>query len=367
MKKISLYLGLIFSIFLSFSFTKDVEAINSKVRDYVTIELSYDSTNREGTSFSIFGITETEYEYALSKNYDTSVEKTREWLRKQNSEKIKDVLISHTYNGTFDLPRYNEKNEKMYYLILQNKPDLQDLNGFSFYTSYPIFLSFDDVEEDYLVIDMKRIFLIQTPYFFKYSSGDHQKPLEGAEFAFYQLTDKKEKEYLMSIDPIEWSVTESSKTAYQFKSDKDGLVDVPDLGLELGTYYFEETKAPNGFEITKESQKISLAIEETEEGLLMTINGEKLYPSQAGDLPKDIITGGLPRVLNNPIPPVIPKEPDPKVPPKEEIPKKEVPKKEKPSKGFLPQTGESRWAFSSVGLLLMAFAIFYKKRRNENE
>lgn len=77
-------------------------------------------------------------------------------------------------------------------------------------------------------------------------------------------------------------------------------------------------------------------------------------------------------MLNNPIPPVIPKEPDPKVPPKEEIPKKEVPKKEvpkkeKPSKGFLPQTGESRWAFSSVGLLLMAFAIFYKKRRNENE
>lgn len=166
----------------------------------------------------------------------------------------------------------------------------------------------------------------------------------------------------MSIDPLEWSVVDSSKKAYQFKSDKDGLVDVPDLGLDFGTYYFEETKAPEGYEITKESQEISLVIKKTEEGLLMMINGVKLYPNQAGDLPQDIITDGLPRVLNDPITPVIPKEPDPKVPPKEEVPKKET-----PSKGFLPQTGESRWAFSSVGLLLMAFAIFYKKRRNENE
>lgn len=362
MKKITLYLSLIFSILFSLSFTQQTEAVNSKVRDHVTIELSYDSTNSQGTAFSVFSITEKEYEYALSKKYNTSVEKTKEWLKKQNPDKIKEVLVSHSYDETFDLPRYNDKNEKMYYLILQNKPDLQDLHGFSFYTSYPIFLSFDEVEEDYLIIDMKRVFLIQTPYFFKYSSGDKQKPLWGAEFAFYQLNEKNEKEYLMSIDPLEWSVVDSSKKAYQFKSDKDGLVDVPDLGLDFGTYYFEETKAPEEYEITKESQEISLVIEEAEEGLLMMINGVKLYPNQAGDLPQDIIKDGLPRVLNDPIPPVIPKEPDPKVPPKEEVPKKET-----PSKGFLPQTGESRWAFSSVGLLLMAFAIFYKKRRKENE
>lgn len=370
MKRFILWLSIILISLVSIpSLRVQAEEINS-IND-VTVHLKHNTNSNEETTFSVYGISASHYEKALSMGVQTTVEKTKAWLKENGIDKAKEVLVSSSNQTTFNLPRYNNSQELMYYVILQKYPNREGMNGKDIYEATPTFLSLENYNDEVIFIETKRIFIIQTPYFFKYSSGDNQIPLEQAEFAFYQLTSSGDKEYLSSVDPIEWKTGISSKEAYQFTSDKDGLVAMPDLGLELGEYYFEETKAPDGYTIGKGAEKVALVISETEEGLVMTINGEVLEGMQAGEFSSEVIEKGQPRVLNDRT-----KEPPKKEIP--EVPKKEVPpgkvpptntpfEKDPPRKGFLPQTGENLWAFSSVGLLLMFVALVFMKRGKENE
>ena len=333
------------------SYAEDIDDTSESV----TIELSYDTESEVGTRFSIFGLTYEEYDYALKKGYEMSIEQTKNWLKHNGMEKIKEILISHTLTDTFTLQKYNDKKEKMYYVIVQNVPDYLNEKHLKYYTSFPIFLSLDEVESNYLIVETKRVFMIQTPYFFKYSSGINQQPLKNAEFAFYRKNEFDEKEYLLTVDPINWGKRATGKEAWQFISDAKGLVQLPDLDLGIGTYYFEETRAPTGYEISQTSKEILLEIIEIENGLVMLLNGETLYPMQAGELPHNITDLGEPRILNNPTD----KPKDPKDP--------KDPKPPKPPLVDLPKTGEAAWKVSGIGLLIMVITFFYIKRNKERE
>ncbi|MFW8053342.1 SpaA isopeptide-forming pilin-related protein [Vagococcus fluvialis] len=335
------------------------EAEEQRANTDVLVKLIHENNGNHPTEFLIYGISENDYNKALEMKLELSVNKTKEWLKANKLSILEELTVMPSTISEVSLPRYNEQRERMYYILVQKKPDREGMNGKELYQVFPSFISFDELEEETMTIETKRVFLIQTPYFFKYSSGNQQKPLKDAEFAFYQLNESHQKEYLMSLDPIEWQVTSNSKEAWQFKSDENGLVTIPDLGLELGTYYFEETKAPKDYLISDTSREIPLVISEDDEGLKMSINGEQLVPMQAGELPEETLLEGKPRVLNelHEVPPSEVK------PPNNNTTGGIKPKNE----SFLPKTGEIQWAFSSVGFLLLLIGFIYIKRRKENE
>lgn len=327
----------------------------------VIVELHHKSDSTQPSEFLLYELKASDYHRALALNLDVSVEKTKEWVRKNELPLTKSLLVDSSQQSTVSLPRHDFSGEKLYYLLLQKGPEAIEGSKFNKYQVFPSFISFDDVETDYLTIETKRVFFSQVPYFFKYSSDENSEPLENAEFALYELTPEAQKKYLTSIEPIEWQVLEDGNQAWTFKSDKQGLVLLPDLGLDLGTYYFEEIKAPVGYDITSESKKVPLIITEDSDGLTISVNGENLTPMQAGELPKEIVSKGQPRVLNKKKV-TVPKEP----PNLSDKTNKIVPKGES-HQGILPKTGESKWMVSSVGLVIIAMTFLYKKRGRQNE
>ncbi|MEG2254651.1 MAG: SpaA isopeptide-forming pilin-related protein [Vagococcus sp.] len=345
---ISLCIGLLYLI------PVETQAISP---NEVKVQLTHESQSQEVTAFSIYGISRSDYEKALNLGMELSIEKTKEWLSTKKTPKVKQVIVDASHKAEFTLPRNNALGEQMYYVLVQNQPDREGVNGKDIYQVSPSFISFDDLEEPTLYIYTKRVFMAQLPYFFKYSEKE-AKPLANAEFAFYQFNELHEKVYLTNLDPLEWQVLKDGSQAYSFKSDDQGLVMMPDIGLEEGTYYFEETKAPVGYKISKESTQITLVIKDNEEGRVMTLNNHILHATEAGVLPEDIIKKGEPRVINE-------LETDP---PETSTPKTQTTIKETPKgSSFLPKTGEKAWSFGLVGLVLMSVAILLLKRRKENE
>lgn len=330
-----------------------VQAIETDNDDFVTIELNHNSNDSEGTQFFIYGISETDYKSALSKKLEVSIDKTKQWLKDEGIVKLNEVLVSSSNKVIFPLAKYNEQRDRMYYVILQSKPDREGINGKDIYESFPSFISLDAVEDNYLSIETKRVFMYQTPYFFKYSSGTNQRPLSNAEFILYQETSNNERKYLVNAETMSFDVISDLNKAWRFKSDNNGLVILPNIELAVGSYFFEETKSPEGYKMTLESKKIPLVIsEDSETGVSISVKGEKLKAVQAGELPNEVIKNGTPRVLND----------------SNEIPPKNVPPgNNTPPKSFLPKTGESIITFSSFGLLLIFIAFRLMKRGKENE
>lgn len=351
MRKIIIWVTLLLVTVVS---SQQVYAEMPRLDNQMTIQLSHDNQGQEATPFSVYEISREDYEEALNNKYEMSSEKTNEWLSEIRANKVREVMASSDQKAVFDLPKYSVSQDLNYYVILQSQPDKDELSTQVIYEALPIFLSFENVESDFFEINTKRVSHSSSIYFFKYSSGERQLPLEKAQFVLYrELLDGK-REYLMNPKNDSWKPINQLTDAYQFESNKDGLVLIPYLELLPGTYYFEETKAPKGFKITKESQKIPLVVKsDSISGLVMTINAEVLETLKAGQLPQEVIAKGTPRVLNDSI----------KQPPKKDIPNEEQPKKNV----FLPKTGEHMWQFSSVGLALIFIGIIIRKRGKENE
>ena len=359
MKKIILWFSLLLIGILTIPTVLAEEVTRPASNTEVTIELNHDNQSFEGTTFSIYGISRKNYEYALSHKYEISVEKTKTWLSEQGISKVKEVWVSSSNKASFNLPKYNAQQELMYYIILQNKPDYEGEDGKEVYESFPSFVSLEGMEEDFISIHTKRVVMSQMPYFFKYSSGLNQQPLAEAEFVLYRENLLDEREYLIDIEPLRFQVIKNVKEAFVLTSDKKGLMVLPTTELPKGTYYFEEIKAPQGYKMTEFSKKVSLVIsEDTEGNSIININGDHLIAFQAGELPQEVINSGLPRVLNDPLKDTPIKEEPPKIIPEG---------KEPPKKGYLPKTGESVVAVSGFGLLLMFVAYSLMKRVKENE
>ncbi|MGL5685562.1 MAG: prealbumin-like fold domain-containing protein [Vagococcus fluvialis] len=357
MKKIMIWLSLLIVSLVTVTATSSAEEVTTSPNN-VTVELTHETSSETGTTFSVFGITQKDYEYALSQKLELSSQKTKAWIKKNGLPLIKEVWVGKSNKVVFDLPKYNSEQELMYYVILQNLPENEE-NGITSYEAFPSYVSLDEQDSSYLKIQTKRVSLALNPYFFKYSSGDNQKPLEKAEFIFYRLNELNEREYLIDSESNQFSLIKNKDEARKFTSEKNGLVIMDNNQLIPGTYYFEEVKAPEGFQMTLESKQIELVVSKDMEGqLTMTVKGTELEPVQAGKLPQDIIKQGTPRVLNDPI---LGK-------PIEKDPPTKTPSNNKPiRKGYLPQTGESILAVSSFGFVLMFIAYKLMKRGRENE
>lgn len=236
----------------------------------------------------------------------------------------------------------------------------------------------------------KPITLTNRAYFYKYSSGDDQKPLKGAQFVLAKseagqtkYLNATEDDFITSADPS------SDKQIKKFVSAENGLV-LCDIFLAQGSYFFSEVKAPSGYEITSEAKKVEV---EVHADMQITVKGQKLAELVGGLVPSSFTEA--PKVLNDKKSlkdePTTPQKPTdqngPKgeedTPNKENMPNrsdKEATAGEKLSShktttakgnggGMLAQLGEKNSLISVLGALIVSFAAIalFKQRKERSE
>jgi len=84
--------------------------------------------------------------------------------------------------------------------------------------------------------------------FFKYEAGSSKAPLGGAEFVVIKRVNGVDYYLTAGATSMTWTAVvanEDFATATKYVSGADGKFEV--TGLEYGTYYLRETKAPSGF------------------------------------------------------------------------------------------------------------------------
>ncbi|WP_314577245.1 pilin N-terminal domain-containing protein [Enterococcus gilvus] len=233
---------------------------------------------------------------------------------------------------------------------------------------------------------LKNHLIVRKPYFYKYgqdATGKDEGALAGAEFQLYKLV--KDKKYYLHEAPFnngnKW-VASGEAEIKTFISDKLGKVSLGDQALTPGTYYFEEIKAPEGFEITEQAKKIQVLIPaNTEEAIQIMIDNKTFTMDQAK------VRNTRPEKPTTPTEPTEPSEPteptEPTIPSEEPVPTSPDPPSgngnrlpstlgasSTTSTKRLPQTGMLNQPImilaGAVVLLLIGFVI-YKRNQPEEE
>lgn len=218
----------------------------------------------------------------------------------------------------------------------------------------------------------KNVGYLRDPYFFKYGKTSKTEegigvPLEGTEFVLYQLVNG-EKLYLdiSSLNDLQnvWVPSNdplNNANITKFISDKDGLVSMNGHFLGSGTYYFEEVKGIEGYEITEEDQAIEVIVPD----LWEDENGNPNYVTVNGQIMDELIEGGVPDSVYEKIEPRVynyqaSTDPEKVIP---EQPSGQTPEATPPKKPFLPVTGEAKTLISLIGLLILGIVAFIWYRR----
>lgn len=142
------------------------------------------------------------------------------------------------------------------YAFLETKaPDGYDLNV------TPVSIALDGSVSTATVIyeNEKLINPLGSVSLLKVDAKKQSTALQGAEFIFYRFNDHQVKEY--RVNSTQWSLVKDE--AQVMRTGQDGMIKVE--GLKDGTYYFEETRAPEGFELdtTPISAKLDSSINTT--------------------------------------------------------------------------------------------------------
>lgn len=312
-----------------------------------------------------------------------SANQLNEYLTTHNVTKVQTVKTDSVGKAYFEVSGTNNA-----YLIVQDSA----VKG---QTIVPLAFSLPLQNEDgslknTIELYTKPITLTNRAYFYKYSSGDDQKPLKGAQFVLAKseagqtkYLNATEDDFITSADPS------SDKQIKKFVSAENGLV-LCDIFLAQGSYFFSEVKAPSGYEITSEAKKVEV---EVHADMQITVKGQKLAELVGGLVPSSFTEA--PKVLNDKKSlkdePTTPQKPTdqngPKgeedTPNKENMPNrsdKEATAGEKLSShktttakgnggGMLAQLGEKNSLISVLGGLIVSFAAIalFKQRKERSE
>ncbi len=115
---------------------------------------------------------------------------------------------------------------------------------------------------------------------FKYTkNGEKEVALKDAEFVLYRGTGDN-KEYVIVTDGKVSGWTTEKTQATVFKTPENGKFSI--VGLDAGTYYLEETKAPAGYNMLKDPIKVVITaiIDETTHAGTATITYNETYTGE---------------------------------------------------------------------------------------
>lgn len=120
----------------------------------------------------------------------------------------------------------------------------------------------------------------------KYGDGDVNKALEGAEFVLYK--DGEEVPFVKEEKTGKYKYAPDTKDAdSKLVTDANGYIDVE--GLDVGSYHFEETKAPKGYSINTDGKTLTLTVD-GEVATAKLYNEGGLNDTKLNSLPS---TGGM--------------------------------------------------------------------------
>lgn len=220
----------------------------------------------------------------------------------------------------------------------------------------------------------KNVGYLRDPYFFKYGrqrgTTEKGKPLEGAVFALYQMIEGGK--YYLDMAPAndlknQWIKPADNdplndKNVSEFISDKEGLVTTGQRFLPSGTYYFEELKGVEGYEMDEASKRIEVIIPEfwvdaKGQPQYVVVNGQEMAELESGKVPVSAYESATPRVYNETVKETTDKPKEPSGP-------------SNPGQSgkwsVFPQTNEARTLISLLGILLLLGAVLLiKKERGE--
>lgn len=366
--------------------------------DWENIDVVSKATPLNGANFTVYDVTD--YYEQIKKTPESFVKYFAEMKRselydlieKKELTPVKGSPIKTKQDDDFGagtaritLPRFNDNRDAVY-LIVENALDPEkgfnidlEKKAIPLAVVLPILNPKDETKElQQIHIYPKNIGYLRDPYFFKYGAvkGEEDKaiPLEGAQFVLFRYNENNEKLYL-DMSPAsdlknKWVGTNdplNDPNVNKFTSDKDGLVDMGERFLPSGTYYFEEVKSVDGYEIETSNKKIEVVIPDSWEDkdgnpLYVTVNGQIMDELVSGKVPQSAYDKAEPRVYNYTDGKTTESDPPGTSEEKPETPQKpqDPPKKQG---GLLPNTGEAKAMISLFGIMLIAFVFYAKKRK----
>lgn len=247
------------------------------------------------------GIAEQEAQKKISEEADQAVEVAelnQKYTKVAEDQTGKDGIV------TFDLATYHSGDQGKVYLFMETKIPAQASHKTS---NLVIGLPNNAIGKDNILhLYAKNQPQIRRPFFYKYGrdSSKDDKKLAGAEFCVYKETDGRT--YYLHKEKYNnqnaWVEDKNDQGILRITSDTNGLVALGDYILPPGIYFFEETKAPEGYEITSESKKVKIEIPEsftqpikvTVGDTTSSINDAKVINIKKTEVPPDVPKGKLP-------------------------------------------------------------------------
>ncbi|MGN0243355.1 MAG: SpaA isopeptide-forming pilin-related protein [Lachnospiraceae bacterium] len=125
---------------------------------------------------------------------------------------------------------------------------------------------------------------------FTKTAEDGTTKLEGADFVVYKLVDETKNYAIFDATNKLTGWTTVKGEATTLTTGVEGTIVV--YGLDLGDYYFEETKAPQGYSLNTEAVKVTVALTDAQDGSGEPAEANKTY-SLTGSM-KDTKLSALP-------------------------------------------------------------------------
>ena len=144
------------------------------------------------------------------------------------------------------LSQYAGQTMEIFYTVsfTENTPIDRDINN-----EFSVTMNHDGGQDDTKVNPPVDPITTGGKKFFKYEAGSSKAPLGGAEFVVLKKVGGTDYYLTAGADSMTWTAVganENFATATKYVSGTNGKFEVK--GLEYGTYYLRETKAPNGFQ-----------------------------------------------------------------------------------------------------------------------
>ncbi|WP_146622316.1 pilin N-terminal domain-containing protein [Enterococcus florum] len=228
------------------------------------------------------GKTPQQAQKAISEAATEAVE--NDGLNKSFTKAAEDQLTKEDGTVTYVLPTYHSGTlGKVYLFVEKSVPNGVNYQAGNLVVGLP---QAESMVDDVVHLYFKNQLVVRKPYFHKYgqdATGKDEGVLAGAEFQLYKLVNNEK--YYLQEEPFnngnQW-VPSGEAGIVTFISDRTGKVSTGEYALAPGTYYFEETKAPSGYEITEQAKKIQVDIpSNSTEKITVTIDDKGILMEEA--------------------------------------------------------------------------------------